>query len=292
MMKVKRDTLLLLACLVWSAAGFNVLRLGLMAYPAHRGIWNYLRSALVFTVFQLFVFGRLVTKHTERISAYTEEMQFFLKFFDGKSFAVMAFMISGGIWLRASGVAPERFIAVFYTGLGASLLLAGILFGASFGRAVAAAQNDKTMIENEKGAMTMKRYLNTSLVYAILAMVGGVFYREFTKFNGFTGKTTLAVVHTHYFLLGMLFFLLLLLLEKSFAFTTAKTGKAILTYQVGLNITAVMMVVRGVAQVLGTEFSKGANAAISGIAGIGHILLGVSMVLVLLQLKRSVPESR
>lgn len=112
----------------------------------------------------------------------------------------------------------------------------------------------------------MKRYLNTSLVYAILAMVGGVFYREFTKFNGFTGKTTLAVVHTHYFLLGMLFFLLLLLLEKSFAFTTAKTGKAILTYQVGLNITAVMMVVRGVAQVLGTEFSKGANAAISGIA--------------------------
>ena len=90
----------------------------------------------------------------------------------------------------------------------------------------------------------------------------------------------------------MLFFLLLLLLEKSFAFTTAKTGKAILTYQVGLNITAVMMVVRGVAQVLGTEFSKGTNAAISGIAGIGHILLGVSMVLVLLQLKRSVPESR
>ena len=141
--------------------------------------------------------------------------------------------------------------------------------------------------------MTMKRYLNTSLVYAILAMVGGVFYREFTKFNGFTARTSLGVVHTHYFLLGMVFFLLLLLLlEKSFAFTTAKTGKAILTYQVGLNITAVMMVVRGVAQVLGTEFSKGTNAAISGIAGIGHILLGVSMVLVLLQLKRSVPESR
>ena len=53
-----------------------------------------------------------------------------------------------------------------------------------------------------------------------------------------------------------------------------------------------MMVVRGVAQVLGTELSKGANAAISGVAGIGHILLGVSMVLVLLQLKRSIPENR
>ena len=45
----------------------------------------------------------------------------------------------------------------------------------------------------------MKRYINTALLYAILAMAGGVFYREFTKFNGFTAKTTLAVVHTHYF---------------------------------------------------------------------------------------------
>lgn len=29
-MHVKRNTLLLLACLVWSAAGFNILRIGLM----------------------------------------------------------------------------------------------------------------------------------------------------------------------------------------------------------------------------------------------------------------------
>ena len=28
-MKVKRNTRLLLACLVWSAAGFNILRIGL-----------------------------------------------------------------------------------------------------------------------------------------------------------------------------------------------------------------------------------------------------------------------
>ena len=58
----------------------------------------------------------------------------------------------------------------------------------------------------------MKRYINTALLYAVLAMVGGVFYREFTKFSGFTGRTALGVVHTHYFLLGMVFFLLLLLL--------------------------------------------------------------------------------
>lgn len=136
----------------------------------------------------------------------------------------------------------------------------------------------------------MKRYANTALLYAILAMVGGVFYREFTKFNGFTAKTTLSVVHTHYFLMGMVFFLLLLMLEKAFSFTGAKTGRVLALYHVGLNLTAVMLVVRGVFQVLGTSLSAGMNAAISGIAGIGHILLGVSLILMLLQIKHSVTK--
>lgn len=77
-------------------------------------------------------------RHTARIRGYGEERQFFLKFFDGKAFAIMAFMMSGGIGLRASGLAPERFIAVFYSGLGAALLLAGLLFGRNYGRVRAA----------------------------------------------------------------------------------------------------------------------------------------------------------
>lgn len=138
----------------------------------------------------------------------------------------------------------------------------------------------------------MKRYMNSALLYAILAIVGGVFYREFTKFNGFTAKTTLSVVHTHYFLLGMVFFLLLLVLEKNLSFTGAKTGRVLAVYHVGLNLTAVMLVVRGVTQVMEADLSRGADAAISGIAGIGHILLGVSLVLLLLQIRRSVSASQ
>ena len=139
----------------------------------------------------------------------------------------------------------------------------------------------------------MKRYMNTALLYAVFAMAGGVFYREFTKFNGFTGKTTLSVVHTHYFLLGMVFFLLLLLLEKNFSFTDAKTGRVLAAYHIGLNLTAVMFVVRGLTQVLAPALSRGMDAAISGMAGIGHILLGVSMVLLLVHIRRSVtaPQS-
>ena len=142
-MKVKRNTLLLIACLVWTAAGFNILRIGLLAYPAYQGIVNYLLTALVFAVFQIFIFGKLVKKHTSRIRAYQEERLFFLKFFDGKSFAIMAMMMTVGIWLRSSGFAPERFIAFFYTGLGASLLLAGLLFGFNFGKEMFAADKER-----------------------------------------------------------------------------------------------------------------------------------------------------
>ena len=57
----------------------------------------------------------------------------------------------------------------------------------------------------------MKKYLNTALIYAIAAMAGGVFYREFTKYNDFTGVTALGKVHPHLFLLGMLVFLIVAL---------------------------------------------------------------------------------
>lgn len=148
-MKVKRNTLFLLACLVWSAAGFNILRIGLIVYPAYLTVLNFLLSVLVFAVFQKFIFGKLVQKHTARINAYTEDRHFFLKFFDGKAFAIMAVMMTVGIGLRASGLAPERFIAVFYTGLGASLLLAGLLFGRNFGQAVLADARVQNRIEDK-----------------------------------------------------------------------------------------------------------------------------------------------
>ena len=141
-MKVKRNTLLLLACLVWSAAGFNILRIGLIAYPPYWSMMNFLLSAFVFVVFQKFILGKLVKKHTARITAYLEERHFFLKFFDKKAFVIMAVMMSGGSGLRVSGLAPERFIAVFYTGLGAALLLAGLLFGRNYGKAAFAASSE------------------------------------------------------------------------------------------------------------------------------------------------------
>ena len=48
----------------------------------------------------------------------------------------------------------------------------------------------------------------------------------------------------------------------------------------------IMLLVRGIPQVLGITLSTGISAMISGIAGVGHILVGVGLILLLLSLKK------
>ena len=48
----------------------------------------------------------------------------------------------------------------------------------------------------------MKKYLILSLVFVILGLSFGVYYREATKIMAYTGYTTLAVIHPHLIILG------------------------------------------------------------------------------------------
>ena len=96
-MKIKKQNLLLLASLVWMIAGFNVLRIGIETYAEYQTVINYIVTIIVFLLFWFMVFYKLTNKHTIRIQGYEEEKQLFYKFFDLKSFLIMAFMISFGI---------------------------------------------------------------------------------------------------------------------------------------------------------------------------------------------------
>lgn len=131
---VHKNTLILIAGIVWAIAGFNIVRIGLIAYQGNFTWWRGLLSVVVYAVFQIFIFGKMVKKHTGRILQYEEERQNFFRFFDTKSYLIMAFMMTLGIGLRVSGLVPSTFIAFFYTGLGASLLTAGVLFLISYAR--------------------------------------------------------------------------------------------------------------------------------------------------------------
>lgn len=54
-------------------------------------------------------------------------------------------------------------------------------------------------------------------------------------------------------------------------------------YNIGLNLTAIMLVVYSIVQVLDLNV---VSALISGVASIGHIILGVSLILILLDIKK------
>lgn len=134
----------------------------------------------------------------------------------------------------------------------------------------------------------MKKMINTAFIYMIVGLVGGVFYREFTKFNGFDGKTSLGVVHTHFIVMGMVIFLLLACLVKAMpGLIENKRFKQFYTvYNIALPFMGAMFIVRGVVQVLAIELAKGPNAAISGIAGISHILMAVALFMLFSALKK------
>lgn len=133
----------------------------------------------------------------------------------------------------------------------------------------------------------MKKLINTSFLYLILALAAGVFYREFTKFNGFTGKTTLGVIHTHLFVLGVLLFLILALFANSRPdiLENSRAKTFYIMQNISLILFSAALLVRGIMQVLNIQLSAAANSAISGIAGITHIMLTISLVLFFLLLK-------
>jgi hypothetical protein len=47
-MKVKRNTLLLIACLVWGSAGFNILRIDIPAYSGYVTLWILFLAGILF----------------------------------------------------------------------------------------------------------------------------------------------------------------------------------------------------------------------------------------------------
>lgn len=134
----------------------------------------------------------------------------------------------------------------------------------------------------------MKKLINTALVYLIAGAAAGVFFREFTNFAQFTGQTTLGLMHPHLLVLGFAVFLIATLFALQDDFTGDKLFKPFyIVYNVGLVVTVCMMLVRGVVEVTGAPLAM-PDAAISGIAGIGHILIGVGLVLLTVMFKRVV----
>ncbi|WP_329359530.1 DUF2871 domain-containing protein [Streptomyces sp. NBC_01483] len=134
----------------------------------------------------------------------------------------------------------------------------------------------------------MRKSYYAAHVYMILGVISGLYYREFTKANDFTGDTQLALIHTHLLALGMLGFLIILALDKQFALSGTKLFTYFFWfYNTGIAITVAMMFVHGTETVLGDHVPK----AVPLTAGLGHTLLTVGLILLFILLGKRLNES-
>ncbi|MDU5808752.1 MAG: DUF2871 domain-containing protein [Finegoldia magna] len=111
----------------------------------------------------------------------------------------------------------------------------------------------------------------------IMGLIGGVFYREFTKFYAFTDATHLGKIHVHTLVLGFVVSLLMYLLAKDMK-DVKSLKKPYEIYLTGLVFTIANMVVIGIYEVVRNGSDVIVRAAIDGTSGIGHIVLAVGIV--------------
>ena len=138
--------------------------------------------------------------------------------------------------------------------------------------------------------MTMKSLYRAAIFYLVMGLGAGLFYREFTRANEFPeGQfTQLGVAHTHLLALGFMMFLIFLVVEKAFVVSHNKKlfNSFFWFYNIGVVLTVGMLIWHGSLTVLGEE----STAMIAGIAGIGHILITIGLVLFVVALGRALNE--
>ena len=122
---VPSRTLLVLAGAAWIAAGAGIISASKQASSQPWSWWMGVLALVVFTVF-LMMFLRLSQRNAKRILGISARLCFILDFFDANSYVIMVLMIFLGTAVRLSTFVPDTYIASFYLGLGAALILAGL----------------------------------------------------------------------------------------------------------------------------------------------------------------------
>lgn len=135
----------------------------------------------------------------------------------------------------------------------------------------------------------LKKMSNFAFFYGIGGILLGAFYREYTKFLGFTGETRMSIAHTHTLTLGFIMTLIILLLENSFKLSEDEKFKNFYTlYNVSVIGIITTFMVKGFLDIAGYEMVGGVLGAFNGIAGILHIILTYSVYSFMKILKRRI----
>lgn len=127
---VKRKWLIIISGLMWSAVGIflNILAFNwLKSFEIAQLFITILMGLLAGWVIAHFGFGNIANKNIDRILAYPKEVCVFA-FQEWKSYILIAFMMSMGIFLRTTGIIPKALLAPMYIGIGTALFLASFKY--------------------------------------------------------------------------------------------------------------------------------------------------------------------
>jgi len=135
-----------------------------------------------------------------------------------------------------------------------------------------------------------KKLVNTAAYYAVAGLFAGAFYREFTKYMGYTGVTALGKAHTHLFALGMLMFLIVTALASTTEITKSEYfDRFYFYYNIGVGLSATMIFCRGLYQVIGLD-NKILDLVISWTSGAGHVTITIGLAFLFLSLKQTIKD--
>ena len=135
-----------------------------------------------------------------------------------------------------------------------------------------------------------KKLINTAAYYAIAGLFAGAFYREFTKYMGYTGVTSLGKAHPHLLVLGMFMFLIVTALASTTEITKSEYfDRFYFYYNIGVGLSATMIFCRGLYQVIGLD-NNILDLVISWTGGAGHVTVTIGLAFLFLSLKQTIKD--
>ena len=143
------------------------------------------------------------------------------------------------------------------------------------------------LYKEETGNFSRYSFLKASLTCLELALILGVFYREFTKLFSYQSTNKLVLGHPHMLILGFVIFLLLYLLATIEKLDVKYIKKSYVVYILGLAYFIASILLRGIYQVAAHGHTVYADSIIAGFAGIGHLVLGVSLISIYMAVLKS-----
>ncbi|WP_116112088.1 DUF2871 family protein [Austwickia chelonae] len=138
-----------------------------------------------------------------------------------------------------------------------------------------------------KASVVIRQLYVAAAVWAGVGLAAGLYYRSLTQATGFTRgmETQLAPTHTHALVLGCLWMLVVMVLVQVFHLDDLPQLRHFFwSWQIGLTITLGAMFVKGTLQVLQSPMVD--HKALAGVAGIGHVIMTIAMVLLFVVLHK------